>query len=366
MNKWKNVPLGINSIALGTMGIATSLSFLSTEFFERFFATQTTINNLNYFLLAVYILCIFICLFYLFFVISKYLILKFQHLPDEFNKPTMVGSIGVTLLCLCIISNSIGWIITTFVIDPNTRYYSLIFPNILVFLANVFQLIYMFLFFKKYILGKNWTKEKAYGSWFVPLVGIGISAAYADHLGDVLPIWYWQSIWFLSFLSFLFTSPIFLYRFLFKPHTDTKHIPSMAIYSSPANMLGLGFLVAFNPDRGKELQSNFLNNEYCYQVVSIFLFCWSILGVLIYAVIFVKSMKIKNYWFTYGALTFPASVSASGTAYFARYLFLEHFTAIYWFLYIVAIILFFMSLYVVIYLNFKYMKLLTQIFKKKF
>ncbi|WP_426461392.1 hypothetical protein [Mycoplasma hafezii] len=364
--KWNDVPLGINSVALGTMGIATAGTFLSTELYHRITDNPMVLTRLNYFLCALEIFCIVVCCFYLFFVLTKYFILKFKHLPSEFQRPSMVGSVGVTMLCFCVISNSLGWVMTNMISDQQTRYYALIFPNILAFCAVSMQLFYMFFFFKKYIFKKGVIYQKAYASWFVPLVGVGISAAYADNLGDLLPIWYWQAIWFLAFGVFVITYPVFLYRFLFKPHTDEKHIPSMAIYASPANMLGLGFLVAFNPDRNLAgFTVNALNNVYFYEVVSIILFSWGVVSVVIYGAVYIKSLKLKEHWLAYGALTFPAAVSASGTAFYARYFFLQDFVAAYWTLFVVAVLLFLMSFYIVALLNVKYSKLLFEIFKKR-
>ncbi|MGV2392979.1 UNVERIFIED_CONTAM: hypothetical protein O8I53_08425 [Campylobacter lari] len=85
---------------------------------------------------------------------------------------------------------------------------------------------------------------------------------------------------------FLFSYPICIYKFLFTPHSHNQNIPTMAIFASPANMLGLGFLISFNPNR--EIK-NFLNNQIFYDVVSIILFLFCALSTLLYFVIYIKS-----------------------------------------------------------------------------
>ncbi|MHA3828782.1 SLAC1 family transporter [Mycoplasma sp. HF14] len=346
-------PLGVNGVALGTMGIATTGTFLLSY--------VNTNPSVNWFGLALQILCMSICLFYISLTIIRYC-LQPKVIWDEISKPHVAGMIGVLFLCFCLLGNSTGWIVTTFVTNnPSLKYYLLIAPSIVVFLAVTCQFIYLGFFLKIVLFKKETFKGEAYASWFVPLVGLAISAAYADNLGDVLPLWYWQGIWFVGFVIFIIMYPFVFYKFLFKPHSNQENIPSMAIFASPANMLAVGYLVSFNPHRTDiyGLSQTVLNNQMFFQIISIILFCFGTVSVALYYAILVKSLKLRKYSMTWTSLTFPAAVSATGTIKFAEYFFNNStnkysYSGVYWVLFAFGVFLFLTSLALVLFCNYKY------------
>ncbi|QGZ97547.1 hypothetical protein GE118_01890 [Mycoplasma sp. NEAQ87857] len=354
-NKIKSIPLALNAVGLGTMGIATTGTFIVTTFFQNNFLT------LKWYLLALQIFCIAFCIFYVSLIFLRYFSLKITQLKKEIKDPESVGSVGVTLLCLCILSNSFGWIYTNFLPDNQLRYILFIITNIHIFIAISLQLIYLVFFLKNILFKPKYFKNEAYASWFVPLVGLAISVAYINNLDNILPLWYWQSIWWLGFIIFAIMYPLVLYKFLFKPHQDHKNIPSMAIYASPANMLSVGFLVAFDPER---YNGTIFNYQPFYQIIAIILFCWAALSVCLYLSILIKSLKLHQYSFSWTSLTFPASVSATGTIMFGELFFQPHMIYAFYALVIIAIMLFITSLSLVIFVNIKYINKLINIFFK--
>ncbi|SJZ45673.1 hypothetical protein [Mycoplasmopsis verecunda] len=358
--KLLKTPLGVNGVALGTMGIATTGIFILDHF--QYSSVVRWIEygvDLRWFQLALQILCITICLFYISLTCIRYS-LEPRTIYHEMKIPHVAGMIGVLFLCFCLLGNSFGWIFTTFIADKELRYNLLIAPSIIVFIAVTCQFIYLGFFLKIVLFKKETFKGEAYASWFVPLVGLAISAAYSDNLGDVLPLYYWQIVWFVGFAIFIIMYPFVYFKFLFKPHAKEENIPSMAIFASPANMMAVGFLVSFNPHRNDlGLNMTVFNNAVFYQVISIILFCFGAISVGLYYAILVKSLMMKKYSMTWTSLTFPAAVSATGTIKFAEYFFLKtidsySFEGAYWTLIVIGVFLFLTSLALVIFCNIKY------------
>ncbi|WLP85429.1 hypothetical protein [Mycoplasma seminis] len=359
-------PLGVNGVALGTMGIATTGTFL-LDYLKH----ATKWANMMYIQLALQVFCMCICVFYVVLTCIRYS-LQPKTIWEEIKVPHVAGMVGVLFLCFCLLGNSLGWILTTFIQDKVLRHYLLILPTIIVVTAVTCQLIYLG-FFLKFVLFKKeaWLGE-AYASWFVPLVGLAISAAYVDDLGDIMPLYYWQAIWFLGFAIFLIMYPYVFYKFLFKPHSRSSDIPSMAIFASPANMMAVGFLVAFNPHRLEAplaYSQTIFNNILFFQIISIILFCYGAVSVALYYAILVKSLMLKKYSMSWTSLTFPAAVSATGTIRFAEYFFHNEtnaytFEGVYWVLFAIGIFLFFTSLALVVFCNIKYAKIMNNIWFK--
>ncbi|MFV8469139.1 hypothetical protein [Mycoplasma sp. MV126] len=359
-DKLVKTPLGVNGVALGTMGIATTGTFLLSYIKDN--------PAINWFGLALQILCMSICVFYISLTIIRYS-LQPKVIWEEIKLPHVAGMIGVLFLCFCLLGNSCGWIVSTFVTNnPSLKFKLLIAPSIVVFLAVTCQFIYLGFFLKIVLFKKETFKGEAYASWFVPLVGLAISAAYADNLGDVLPLYYWQGIWFVGFIIFIIMYPFVFYKFLFKPHSKEENIPSMAIFASPANMLAVGFLVSFNPHRNAQygLEQTVLNDQLFFQVISIILFCFGAVSVALYYAILVKSLILKKYSMTWTSLTFPAAVSATGTIKFDEYFFNNStneytYLGVYYVLFIIGLFLFFTSLALVIFCNIKYARIMYHI-----
>ncbi|MFV8471808.1 hypothetical protein ACNQ2A_00090 [Mycoplasma sp. 1458C] len=366
-------PLGVNGVAVGTMGIANTGTFLLDLLYK-----QLNLNyfNIRYVQLTLQIICISICIFYISLTCLRYIMNKKQ-IWEELKIPHVAGMVGVLFLSLCILGNSFGWIYANFITDAKTRYILLIGPNILVFTTTLCQICYMILFIKIVLIKKEVMRGEAFASWFVPLIGLGLSTAYANDLGDLIPLYYWQIIWFVAFGMFLVMYPFVFYKFLFKPHSRESDIPSMAIFASPANMLASGFLVSFSPHRGDltvipqiigkshHLTMTLFNNDAFFQVVTIILFCYGAVSVALYYSILIKSLKLWKYNLSWTSLTFPASISASGTIHFALFYFNEaRFDAIRITLITIGLVLFTTSLILTIFVNVKYGKIMYNIWIK--
>ncbi|WP_027334967.1 SLAC1 family transporter [Mycoplasmopsis felifaucium] len=364
--KLSKTPLAVNTVALGSMGVCASLTVLSTNIYKN-------VNNVNlpnfglWSLLAIHILCISICVFYLTLLTIKYCILGFQQIKTELNDPTTAGPVAVSLLVLCTLDNSFGWIYTNFINNLAIKWWLLLTVNIYLVIVVFFQFAYFILFLKRIWFKKESWKGEIFASWFVPLIGISITPGYVNNLGDILPIMFWQIEWFVGFIVFIIMYPLVLYKFLFHPHAHKRNIPSMAIYSSPANMLSIGFLVAFDPQRytHESFMTSSLNSEYFYQVFAIIMFTLASLSVCLFLAIFTKSMMLHKYSYSWGSLTFPSSISATGCALYAKYLFFNSHIAIYWTCIAFSVLMLSISFAITLFVNIKYAIVLNKIFRGK-
>lgn len=364
--KLSEIPLAVNTVALGTMGISASLTCLTTEVYKSANKMNLPMSGL-YSLLGIHIFCICVCIFYLTLLAIKLSIVGFQKFKEDLVNPELTGPLAVTLLDFCTLTNSFGWIYTNFITDSKTQWGLLLSVNIYTVIVVFFQITYFILFIKHIWFKKaSWTGE-IFASWFVPLIGVSITPGYINNLGDILPALFWQIEWFIGFTTFAIMYPLVLYKFLFQPHTHKKNIPSMAIYASPANMLSIGFLYAFDPhrlDHGYKSQSA-LNNEIFYQVFAIMMFCWAALSVCLYLIIFAKAMMLPKYSYSWGALTFPSSISATGNALYTHYLFINSHIAIYWTAIAFSVFLLTLSFIITVFVNVKYARELNRIFRGK-
>ncbi|QGZ97358.1 hypothetical protein GE118_00890 [Mycoplasma sp. NEAQ87857] len=358
--RFKEVPLTLNSVALGTIGLAGAADLLIQK-----------IPNLNEvqafrFTLFVYIFCIALALFYMIINAIKH-IYYYKSVKENLKKPNTIGSFGINFLSTLAINNGISWIINKCASDE-IKHQLLYIPNLIVILVVIAQFIYSIYFIKNILMKPaNWQGE-VFTTWFVPLVGISICITHIQNLGNILPLLFFQIIWFWAFAFFIWFFPLVLYKFFFKPHPNSADIPSMAIFASPANLMALGFLVAFDPS---STVKTVFNNQIFYNIISVYLFCLSSVGIMIYMVILAKTLRLHRLKMSWSALTFPASISAIGTLKFADLFFHSsntNFIGINEFFTAVAVVLFTISLCVVAFINIIYLELLFEklISKKKF
>ncbi|WP_027334226.1 hypothetical protein [Mycoplasma elephantis] len=352
--KCKSIPLAVNTVALGSMGIASALASLTTNIYKNKNNANLPLSGL-YTILAIQIFCILICIFYLIMLCFRYYSLGIKQIKLELLNPEIVGPVAVTLLDFCTLANSFGWIYSTF-LKNELKWWFLLSVNVYIFFVIALQIAYFIFFIKKIWSKKESWLGEIYSSWFVPLIGVSITPGYVNNLGDILPLLFWQLEWFIGFGTFIIMYPLVLYKFLFKPHSHPKNIPSMAIYSSPANMLSIGFLSAFDPFRTKNtnMTQNLLNNQVFYDIFVIIMYCWAALSVCLFFAIFVKSMMLHQYSHSWGALTFPSSISATGNALFAYYLFFNSHITIYWTSIAFSVFLLLISFSITIFVNIKY------------
>ncbi|MBU4692274.1 hypothetical protein KQ875_01520 [Mycoplasma zalophi] len=371
----KNVPLSLSGVIAGTMGFAMFI----VSFIEHYAikSTQNIAFFLLHFNLFIVASCIIIASLYCFLLITKYIIDKKQFIKDIKN-PKTSGSVAIIFLSICIILNAIAWIINHYVSDYSLRSNLLIFPSILLLIVVCIQIIFVFIFLKHIIFKKETIYKEAYGSWFVVLIGLTISSGYSNNFGDHISLYFFQILWLMSFVFFIFVFPWVLYKFLFLGHKDDQDIPSMTIIAGPANILIVGFFTSFDPKRNSiihniseklmfydtlNLTVTPLNNESFFNTVSPFLIIMAAFSYILYFIIGLKVITLTKYSQFWAPLTFPGIVVASAIFKINNYYFIEN-SYTYIVLTILMLIIFTTASLITLLVNVKHILLLNKLMKK--
>lgn len=212
-------------------------------------------------------------------------------------------------------------ILCTFIIDEFSY-----FAMVLWFMGIIIQIAIITLF-SYFLVIKKFDFNNVMPSWFVTYVGIGIVSVTSLKMNHLLM---GKLVIGFSFLMFLILFPIMIYRVFHYEKLGDNLIPSLCIFVAPSSLILTGFLNSFT--------------TYSYFLI-IFLFTVS---TIVFSIILLYVPKIiKNKFYpSFGALTFPFSITATATTTLYQKVF--SYNIIKYLAYFETLVTFFLIIYVII------------------
>lgn len=225
IQRFQHLPVASTGLALGIGGFGNCV------------ATIFSLNNYN----SKWITCISmsIVLFILFLMIIKNLIHP-KVLHYELHDQLLVSFLPTFSMCLMLVAGFVGsW-------DNQNQYSTIqIIAAIIMCIALIIQFIVLAFFIKSFFKNHIKNKEKMYGTYFVPTVGLITSCTVANNV-ILLPNELFQAIWYFGYFCFIVTLPIITYSMLFKHDAKfDEHFPSTIVWFAPANLSCAGFIQTF-------------------------------------------------------------------------------------------------------------------------
>lgn len=182
-----------------------------------------------------------------------------------------------------------------------------------------FFFIYMFLV---YVLKKHsWHLDSMYGSWFVPTVGISTASTFTGRFNsNILPLEFFQIIWFFAFVTFVILFPIITYSLLFKKQCDCEKFPSIAVNFAPPNLLLASFCQSFAIP-SFENKTIFMDNDHIFvNVMLLFLICFGLVYTFILYIFIVRIFNNNKFDYIFASITFPLAIGCIATTNVSLYL----------------------------------------------
>lgn len=229
IHRIQHIPVATTGLSLGVAGLA---SVLDTIFQPLYYS-----NNLWWASIPLIAISSFLLLLITIRNFSHPKVLKFD------TKDTLSSSLLPTysMTLMCIAGFIAGW----------QKDYSgipacQVIGAIVMCIAISIQLIFVVLFVKNVLSKFKWHSHPAYGSWLVPTVGIITACTFAGRFNqNILPIWFFQAIWFFGFITFIPLFIVITYQLLFKTKVAQEKYPSIAVYFAPPNLVLAGFVQSF-------------------------------------------------------------------------------------------------------------------------
>lgn len=310
IQRFQHLPVASTGLALG-IGC-----------FGNCVATIFSLNNYD----SKWITCISmsIVLFILFLMVIKNL----NHpkvLRYELNDQLLVSFLPTFSMCLMLVAGFVGsW--------DNQNQYSVIqiVATIIMCIALIIQFIVLAFFIKSILNNHIRNKEKMYGSYFIPTVGLITSCTVANNV-ILLPNELFQVIWYFGYICFLVTLPILTYSMLFKQEAKfDEYFPSTIVWFAPANLSCAGFIQTFllstkGPYKSGVYQPTFLFS--LFLLTSIIGFAVSILMYLyIYRIFRYRfKKKIKGFQPILFSMSFPSAIGSMSMILVSKFLALYFF-----------------------------------------
>ncbi|MGB9839040.1 TDT family transporter [Thermovenabulum sp.] len=258
------VPIPISGLMLALASLGNFLSFYGTIY-------KTLLGTISFSIL--------------FLVIFKILLMPEEILKDLENP--LVAGVAPTFF--------MGIMILSTYIKP---YYPEI-ALILWSLALVGHILYILFFTKKFIF--SFDIKKTFPSFFVVYVGIAAAAIPAPSYGMSLAGRY---IFWFAFISYLLLLPVLLFRIYRYRNFPEPALPSLAIFTAPANLCITGYMSSFDIKNMNLLLFLFVLSSI------------SFIGVLFYLP---RMLRIKFYP-SFSCFTFPFVITAIAVKNFHGYL----------------------------------------------
>lgn len=182
-----------------------------------------------------------------------------------------------------------------------------------------FFFIYMFLV---YVLKKHsWHLDSMYGSWFVPTVGISTASTFTGRFNsNILPLEFFQIIWFFAFVTFVILFPIITYSLLFKKQCDCEKFPSIAVNFAPPNLLLASFCQSFAIP-SFDNKTIFMDDKHIFvNVMLLFLICFGLVYTFILYIFIVRIFNNNKFDYIFASITFPLAIGCIATTNVSLYL----------------------------------------------
>lgn len=351
------IPLALSGYALGLGGLGGAIINFISEFNNSSNSSiLLTIETVIYTLLTLYSFIILII------VMSRF-IYCFNLLKSELKTPNKSGFIATAFMCICQLGGYIGWMFTNYIPnDFEAKFYLFIVPNVIVLVSLMLHFIFLYYFFKYIFIPHNYSNDEIFASWFVPLIGIVICVTCFNNLGNLIPVLFYQTLWFIGLFLYFWVWPVVIYKFLFLPHSSENDKPSMGIFTAPANLLSVGFLDAFNPNNKFK---SVLNNEMLFRALGSFMIFFVATSIVIMLAVLVYSYKKQGFSILWTSFTFPTAVAATSLFKFAHNFFIGEgsIIATHYLFFSLATILLIISLTIITCLNVPHWKTIIQAVK---
>lgn len=295
-HRFQHLPLAYTGLALGIGGIFNCVSILCSVYnYNAQWISYIGISIMSALLLIVLIR----------------FILHPKILCFEINDPMSISLLPTFFMSLFLFAG--------FLAGFNHYYLSSIqiISSLIMCLALLGQLV-LIVFFIMIVIKKHIkSSSPAYGSYFVPTVGLIVACTVANKF-TLLPALFFQIIWFIGFASYVFSFPIVTYVLLFgKNKVDKDRFPTVAVWFAPTNLTPAGFILTFL------LNSNYLQNYYPQTFLNIMFFLTTICGFSFCLILYFYVLRIfKEHKFSpiFCSITFPTAIAATSMVSAARYI----------------------------------------------
>lgn len=302
LKHFRHIPIGVTGIGLGIGGLGNLYAAIFS---------QITNNILHYSIIQ--IICTFFTISFLILIFLRNLAHK-NTFTNEIKHPLLSSFIPTICMSSMIVSGFFGVIGN--IIDggvyqkiSNTAFIFKAIGVIIWYLATIFHVIFLGLFFYHVFLKHDKKNNNLFASWFVPPVGIIVSCTVVGYFNGInwIPNIIQQIVWYFGFSLYMITLPYISYKLLVHKDFTRQTLPSFAIFGAPANLSLVGFYGVF------------INGDYPEIFKTFFISFLTILGLITTTVLYVMLFWIFKIKFnpTYASLTFPLAIGS--TAMFKSY-----------------------------------------------
>lgn len=200
---------------------------------------------------------------------------------------------------------------------------------ILMCLAVLIQIAFIFLFIKNILTKHKWHEESMYGSWLVPTVGPATACTFAGRFNEgILPVGFFQAIWFFAFGTYVILFIFVTYALLFKKQADKDKFPSIAVYFAPANLTLAGFLQTFALPSVSgpyntlpvEVQAFMGHDNAFINAMLILMAAMAFTFTIILWFFVIRIFIINKFTYIFASLTFPLAIGAGAMVYLHAYI----------------------------------------------
>ena len=307
-HRTQHLPVALTGLSLGISGLATALDLILRN--------NINCNYTNFNGWWISIPLIFIATVIVLLITFKHILHPKILMFDARNSLASSFLPTYSMTIMCIGGFLAGWQYHHGNLPPLQ-----IIGAILLCIGVIVQIIFI-CFFSIFILKKHkWHNDSMYGSWFVPMVGISTASTFAGRFNNnILPLEFFQAIWFFAFISFLILFPIITYSLLFKKKCDTNKFPSIAVNFAPPNLLLASFCQSFaipslNPNT---TIFDFHNNKFI-NIMLIILISFGFVYTIILYLFIIRIFKINKFDYIFASITFPLAIGCIATTNVSMY-----------------------------------------------
>ena len=304
----QHLPVALTGLSLGLSGLATA--------FDLILRNNVDCNYSNYNGWWISIPLMFIATIIVILVTFKHALHPKILIFDAKNSLTssFLPTYSMTIMC-------IGGFLAGWQFHHGNISILQVIGAIILCIGVLIQIIFIFLF-SIFVLKKHkWHNDSMYGSWFVPMVGISTASTFAGRFNDnILPLEFFQAIWFFAFVSFLVLFPIITYSLLFKKKCDREKFPSIAVNFAPPNLLLASFCQSFAiPSLTPNTTIFDFNSNQFINIMLIILISFGFVYTIFLYLFIIRIFKINKFDYIFASITFPLAIGCIATTNVSMY-----------------------------------------------
>lgn len=305
----QHLPVALTGLSLGLSGLATALDLILRN------NINCNYSNYNGWWISIPLMTIAIVIVLL---VSFKHILHPKVLFFDVKNPLSSSFLPTySMTIMCVGGFLAGWQYNHGSIPP-LQIIGAIFLCIGVLIQIIFIILFCIFVLKKH----KWNDESMYGSWFVPMVGISTASTFAGRFNtNILPLEFFQAIWFFAFISFIILFPIITYSLLFKKQCDREKFPSIAVNFAPPNLLLASFCQSFAIPAANNPNSTIFsfNNLAFINVILIFLIAFGLVYTIMLYMFIIRIFNINKFGYIFASITFPLAIGCIATTNVSMY-----------------------------------------------